>query len=192
MELKPGNKQFITLVTLKIKIKKMIIAVAKLKIFSMALFILISASAIQFPISKDFSGLFRLNLAKSDFSQADPSVSCNEFDIAQYKDSIMIKRIILNEDGSQKENKEILDFDGRKVGYQIDYGTKKASVKWSNHNQVLTRIAEYDLDYGTSEKHYTTTEVLSLSEDGKMLTDNLTIEHKAGRKYSVKAVYDKQ
>jgi hypothetical protein len=139
----------------------------------------------------NFNGDWKINLSKSDFGDINPAVTSKEIRVNQHLDSIIIDGISTGDDDQDIISTDRLSNNSSLSEYTGKHGKRTVSVKWSDDDHILTRIGVYDLDYGDEKKQFTATEILTLSEDSKTLTDALTIEHKSGRRYSVKAVYDK-
>ena len=133
----------------------------------------------------DFSGNWKIDKAKCNFGTTFPEYTAPlEMKVVQESDSISIARLSMNGQGNYNEYVEKLPFDGSVVESMIKSTKKRASIKWSEREEIFIETAAYK-DY-TFKKMYKAEETWRLSDDKNTLTilrDDEGDDGKDSRKY---------
>jgi hypothetical protein len=146
-------------------------------------FIVIAALAMTFSAqaATDLSGVWKLNLAKSDYGPAPPP----EFMTRTIKHSDPTLHISTHQKGAQGEATTELNYttDGKPV--ENAKPPSKGSAKWDGDKLVIDSVRDFQ---GAELKFH---EVYSLSADGKVLTINNHAALPQGE-FDLTLVFDKQ
>ncbi len=131
----------------------------------------------------NYSGNWKLNVAKSEFGILPPSKS--ETAVIDHKDPAI--KIDMNVDGAQGETKYTIDTDtaGKEVVVRIGIREMKTKAAWEG--QVLVLNSKLDF----SGQEITLKNVMNLSSDGQILTQNIHLTSSMGD-VDQKKVFEKQ
>lgn len=148
--------------------------------------LLLLASASAWPQSKpDFSGVWTLNKAESDYSDPRAAVPDRLVRTVKQKGE-NLKYKVQRERGGQKGEFEV-DLDIGGSPYESD-AAGVVSAEWNGTTLVLKTLYNPGSDRQSDQE-----ENWSLSADGKKLTDQLTVHPpRGGKEVHVKRVFDKQ
>lgn len=138
----------------------------------------------------DYSGTWKMNVAKSDFGQIPPPVSETQV-ITQTADSIKIVRTSARDEGEMTYTLA-LKLDGTEIPIPAGTFPEEAPFKivsskadWDGANLIITQKTSYQGNPGTLKSRH------SLSPDGKVLTESSEIASDMGS-FTITSVYDKQ
>jgi len=134
----------------------------------------------------NFSGVWGINISKSDFGNVPSNVAVQQFDINQKDDTVFIKRIIMTPDGSPITINEKISVDGNPcTSTTYDGKTKASTISWSPDQLIMTINSVYSLP-GKPEMGYKISQNWSLSKDGNELMVSMVTPG-----YSIRAAYSK-
>lgn len=137
----------------------------------------------------DFSGDWKLNESKSTLGQFNRAAKTMK--IQGNVESIAIQRVSTNRAGEAVTTDEKLTFDDKETETTVFGNSKKKSkAKWSDDGKKLTVKSSIAFDRNGQTMEIKTTEVWTLSDDGKTLTIDSTTESTQGTN-TTKMVYDK-
>lgn len=166
---------------------KVIAGSSKLLIL-MAIVCLCSAATLV-PNEADFSGIWKINTAKSVFEDAPLYIAPKQLKVSQDANAISIERFNMNDDLSYIET---APFSSKTIQSKTTRNrTKTASMKWSDDGQVFTETATFSEENNPNQEAMKLTETWRLAKDGQTLTADMAFEVGEDTKYSVKVVYDK-
>ena len=154
---------------------------------TVTMFTLVSTGA--FAGNADFSGDWKLNESKSNLGQFNRAAKTMK--IQGNVESIAIQRVSTNRAGEAVTTDEKLTFDDKETESTVFGNSKKKSkAKWSDDGKKLTVKSVIVFDRNGEKMEIKTTEVWTLSDDGKTLTIESTSESPQGSN-TTKMVYDK-
>ena len=137
----------------------------------------------------NFSGDWKLNESKSNLGQFNRAAKSMK--IQGNVESIAIQRVSTNRAGEAVTTDEKLTFDDKETESTVFGNSKKKSkAKWSDDGKKLTVKSVIVFDRNGEKMEIKTTEVWTLSDDGKTLTIESTSESPQGSN-TTKMVYDK-
>jgi len=137
----------------------------------------------------DFAGDWKLNESKSTLGQFNRAAKTMK--IQGNVESIAIQRVSTNRAGEAVTTDEKLTFDDKETESTVFGNSKKKSkAKWSDDGKKLTVKSVIVFDRNGEKMEIKTTEVWTLSDDGKTLTIESTSESPQGSN-TTKMVYDK-
>jgi len=136
----------------------------------------------------NFSGVWQLDLNKSDFGNIPANAAVQKYTIQQNKSEISLIWITRNEKNEDITSTLKLPVpEGHdSTMLQASQRTRTTSIKFSEDGKSLTLIKSYSKPGNANETDYKITEVWKLVNDGKQLLIELT-----SPKYSIKAIYIK-
>ena len=131
----------------------------------------------------NFSGTWKMNVAKSDFGPMPAPDS--RTDVIEHNDPAM--KINVSQKGGQGDVEAVVNYttDGKEVTNTIAQREQKSTVVWQGSNLVVNS------KFTVNDAEITTKSVWTLSEDGKTLTQNIHAESPMGE-IDLKWVFDKQ
>jgi hypothetical protein len=137
----------------------------------------------------DFSGEWKLNEGKSVLPQF--GRAAKTLKVEGSVEAIAIQRISTNQQGEDVTTSEKLTTDEKETESTV-FGTnkKKSKTKWSDDGKKLNVKSVIAFERNGQTMEIKTTEVWSLSDDGKTLTIESTTESTRGTS-TTKLVYDK-
>lgn len=155
-------------------------------------FFICSATTI---ISKkvNFSGIWILNLQKSEFEKAPVHTALKQMNVDQEESSITIEAFNIKESGETISSKATYTFDGKNLEkIMSDKRKMKANIQWTEDLQTIKKSSSYSFINNQEEEEYNAVETWNLSDSGKTLIVNRTVAYKTGFSFSIKAVYNKR
>lgn len=141
-----------------------------------------AASAFAQP-KPDFSGTWKLNVAKSDFG-ALPGPS-SRTDVITHKEPSLTDEVTAEAGETKQHYTAKYTTDGKEVTNQMGPREVKSTMKWEGGNLVINSKFSYSGSDVTGQSTW------SLSSDGKILTVNIHYISAMGET-DQKAVYEKQ
>ena len=165
------------------------------KFFQVSALILISAllmisSETYAAKNADFSGKWTLNEDKSDLSEG-RFFAATKLAITQDGKSIILERTRTGRDGEERTTSETISLDGKESVSETENRKTSSVATWSEDKSTLTIKSNIEFSRQGQTMEMTRTEVLSLSEDGKVLKIQSEMSSERGDR-SVSLVYDKQ
>jgi hypothetical protein len=140
----------------------------------------------------NFSGNWKINTQKTDFASlhAPSYILPLKLNMVQENSKIIIIRLVDDPKMQEHIDSAVLSFDS-KVYQSRSYSDKKQSysLNWDDNQKGFTVILHSVTD--DNKLFQDATEKWSLSEDGKTLIINRSVEQASGLKYSIVAYYDK-
>jgi hypothetical protein len=163
----------------------------KLVIINMLLCLfLISLANLAMAQKVNFSGSYWINKQKTEFGQAPQSVLPVKLEIKQEKAQITIKRTTVNDQQQESGYTETLSFTGADNEVKLPSGsTRKASLKWQDDQHFILKSQAVTSD---SNPGLAATENWSLTDNGKTLVIDRSVQQPNGLNYTIKAYYDSQ
>jgi hypothetical protein len=162
---------------------------SKFAVVSTFAFVTIITSAAVMVANADFSGEWKLNESKSNLGQF--GRAAKKLKIQGNVESIAIQRALTNQAGEEVTTNEKLTFDDKESENTVFGNAKKKSkAKWSDDGKKLTVKSTITLDRNGETMEIKSTEVWSLSDDGKTLTIETESTSSFGTN-NTKLVYDK-
>jgi len=137
----------------------------------------------------DFSGIWTINLDKSDFGKLDANLNSAKLIVIDQKSkSLILTRTF----GNNAPSIEYYNFDGTSVDTTMGEYKKTSFLKWADDEMQFTISSLYNVTQQNRDPwKYTRTETYSLSEGDKILTvDRVSVL--PDRKETIKVVYDKK
>jgi len=163
------------------------------KIHRIAIIVLISVSywTTSYAQTTNFSGTWVIDKQKINFNNAPEWILPIKFVINQEQSDMEIQTTMANKDLVQTAVNQKLAFSGQITESSTASGGKLlTSIKWSNDQRSFVLSAQsYLLGEQSALK---LTEAFSLTDDGKTLVADRSVEQPDGSKYKIKAFYDKQ
>ena len=149
----------------------------------------IIACAAVLVTNADFSGEWKLNESKSNLGQF--GRAARKLKIEGSVESMAIQRALTNQAGEEVTSNEKLTFDDKESESTV-FGSakKKSKAKWSDDGKKLTVKSTIAFERNGETMEIKSTEVWSLSEDGKTLTIETESTSSFGTN-NTKLVYDK-
>ena len=141
---------------------------------------LVSAFAQQKP---DFSGTWKLNVAKSEFGMLPGPTS--RTDVITHKDPSVLDSVTAESAQGKQEYTISYTTDGKEVVNKVGAREIKSTLKWAGSNLVISSKFLYNEAEVTSEANW------ALSPDGKTLTVNVHFVSPMGEA-DQKFVFEKQ
>jgi hypothetical protein len=157
-----------------------------LLLLALAALLPISAAGAQTP---DFSGTWKINLIKSDAAPAGRGGQQMDMSNVTLTITQTAEALTIVQAGMGPERTTTYYLDGRESTNAAMRGEMKSTSRWDGATLVTDGSATMDTPNGT--RTITTTEVRSLSDDGKTLTVTTTSESPMGKRTN-KRVFDKQ
>jgi len=157
-----------------------------LLLLTLAALLPISAAGAQTP---DFSGTWKINLIKSDAAPAGRGGQQMDMSNVMLTITQTAEQLTIVQAGMGPERTTTYYLDGRESTNAAMRGEMKSTSRWDGATLVTDGSATMDTPNGT--RTITTTEVRSLSDDGKTLTVTTTSESPMGKRTN-KRVFDKQ
>lgn len=135
--------------------------------------------------SQNFSGIWKLNISKSEFNGLPTMAACEQIKIEQTRDSIFTERSYIEQGGSKTLSKSRRSIDGRtNLSETSDGVTRKATVIWSKEKAGLVLATIYTKPGLPNEDDYTLTSIWQLN-------NNTLTEEFITPNYTIRAIYDK-
>ncbi len=134
----------------------------------------------------NFSGIWGINISKSDFGEFPPNVTVNQYDINQKDDTIFIKRLTLSPDGRSVISNEKISFNGKPCISVMPKGKITSAITWSPDKQIMNINSSYSTLENPTEIAFKISQSWSLSKDGNDLVIKMVTPA-----YSFRAVYSK-
>lgn len=158
-----------------------------MQIISLISIVVAIYSFVQAP---DWSGVWKINLVKSQFNGA-PTYSLNKaIKIIETIDKISIRRTLEGDNGADSLSVENFALDGKSVKLRnADGGIKELTLTRSADGKSLTEKFSYTNSAG--ENVFTGSEVVELSADKKALLVTRHMKTSSGFEYTVKGWYDR-
>lgn len=158
------------------------------KIAALSAFIFVTTAG-TLVANSDFSGEWKLNESKSNLGQF--GRAAKKLKIEGNVESIAIQRALTNQAGEEVTSNEKLTFDDKESESTVFGNAKKKSkAKWSDDGKTLTVKSTIVLDRNGETMEIKSTEVWSISADGKTLTIETESTSSFGTN-NTKLVYDK-
>jgi hypothetical protein len=157
-----------------------------LLLLALAALLPISTAGAQTP---DFSGTWKINLIKSDAAPAGRGGQQMDMSNVTLTITQTAEALTIVQAGMGPERTTTYYLDGRESTNAAMRGEMKSTSRWDGATLVTDGSATMDTPNGT--RTITTTEVRSLSDDGKTLTVTTTSESPMGKRTN-KRVFDKQ
>lgn len=152
---------------------------------------LLAIPSISFAGEKvDFTGEWTLNEDKSDFGDG-PAFAAVKIVVKQEGNTITIKRTRMGRDGEERTSSETLTMDGKENINEGERGTSNSVVTWSDDGTNLYIKSKREFSRNGETFEMNSTEVWTLSEDGKILKIQSDVSSSRGER-SVSLVYNKQ
>jgi hypothetical protein len=133
----------------------------------------------------NFSGVWGIDISKSDFGNVPSYAVVKQFDINQNNDTVFIKRVAVNPDGVQRISMEEISLDGKLCATVLPKGKITSAITWSSNNQTMTINSSYR-DSENPEIAYKISQAWSLSTNKNELTVSMVTPG-----YSIRTVYIK-
>jgi hypothetical protein len=143
----------------------------------------------------DFSGIWIIDYSKSEFGQAPHFTAAKQIMVKEKDNVIDIERIQDSRISNNPDTTVIekLTFDG--LVYKNITSThqqKSSKLIWSDDGQNFKILTKLSLPDNPDKEKYRQLEHWTLTEAGKKMIIDKTVETNTGFKYTVKAVYDKK
>ena len=150
--------------------------------------ILICLSAAEKTDRTNFNGTWTINTAKSSFGGQPPGQTPVTVAISQEENSLNLTRTV----GDGPPTIETYNFDGSVIDTVINSIYHKSSfIKWSDDQQQFKILSKYHVTpVAQTPYDYTRTEGYSISADGNLVIDRITVLPDATQ--TSKAVYEKK
>jgi hypothetical protein len=141
----------------------------------------------------NFSGMWAINLQKSEFGEAPPTTAFKQLRVEQKTDSIIIEGSNTKSNGETFTSVSKNSLDGKTFErISVENRKVKASVQWTDNMKTLTRNASYSFIDNYEQEEYTRKETWFLSENGRELNINVNVIYSTGFAYEIKIAYDKK
>jgi len=153
--------------------------------------LLLMVPALSFAGEKtDFTGQWTLNESKSDLGEG-RFMAAVKMSVTQDGTSLTIERIRTGRDGEERTNSETLTMDGKACINEGENRKTTSTVTWSDDGTTMTikSLREFNRQGETMEMN--STEVWTLSEDGKTLKLQSDTSSDMGER-SVTLIYEKK
>lgn len=134
----------------------------------------------------NFSGLWGLDIPKSNFGSELPSAGVKQLTINQTKDSIIIQRIVASPQDVEYVSTENISLNGNLCTSVMPKGKLTSAITWSPDKKIMTINSSFNRSENPGEIAFRTSQLWSLSKDGSELHVSLTTPG-----YTVLSVYDK-
>ena len=162
------------------------------RILSIILFgALLSFSANLFAQKANFSGNWTFNEGKSQLGEGRFRSPASKLTIVQKDSTLNMERTVKRMDGEESTLNEKFTFDGKvceNTGFMNN--VKKSTLAWSADNKTLTISSSSVFERDGNTMEIKSTEVITISDDGKTLTINTTNTSPRGERKQT-LVYDK-
>jgi len=141
----------------------------------------------------DFSGIWVINLKKSEFKEIPIYAAFNRLKVDQKIDSITLNGFNTGENNENISEVVTYALNGKSFE-RITSDNRKliTNLYWSDDERSLKKIGIYSFDDNQQKEEYKRTEVWGLLNNDSILTIDITVAYKTGYEYSIKAAYDKQ
>jgi hypothetical protein len=152
---------------------------------------LLMIPALSFAAEKpDYTGKWTLNESKSELGEGG-SFSAIKMSVTQEGNTLTIERTRTGRDGEERTNSETLTMDGKESINEGENRKSTSTVTWSDDGTTMTikSVREFNRQGETMEMN--STEVWTLSEDGKTLKLQSDTSSGMGER-SVTLVYEKE
>lgn len=137
----------------------------------------------------DFSGKWTLNESKSDLGEGRFGAA-SKMSITQEKETITLERTRAGRDGEERITSETISLDGKENLSETENRKTVSVATWSADKSALTIKSTIEFNRQGEIMEIERTEILSLSEDGKVLSIQSAMVSERGDR-SVTLVYDK-
>ncbi len=138
----------------------------------------------------DFSGKWKLNESKSEMGGGGFGIG-KMLDITQQGNTMTIQRTMTTRNGEERTMTGKYNLDGKESDNSMGARTSKSVLSWSNEGKTLTIDTKSTFNRDGQNFESKSLEVWTLSEDGKTLYIDLTVNSSRGKRHST-LVYDKQ
>lgn len=138
---------------------------------------------------EDFSGKWTLNESKSDLGEGRFGAA-SKMSITQEKETITLERTRAGRDGEERITSETISLDGKENLSETENRKTVSVATWSADKSALTIKSTIEFNRQGEIMEIERTEILSLSEDGKVLSIQSAMVSERGDR-SVTLVYDK-
>lgn len=162
------------------------------KFLSVILFgVFMSGSTVLMAQKTNFSGSWNFNEGKSQMGEGRFRMPAPKLTITQDETTLSMEKNVKGRNGEEMTLKEKYTLDGKvceNAGFMNT--VKKSTVVWSADNKSITISSTSVFERDGNSMEIKTTEIYSLSEDGKTLTINTTNTSQRGERKQI-LTYDK-
>jgi hypothetical protein len=152
---------------------------------------LLAIPSISFAGDKvDFTGEWALNEDKSDMGEG-RGFAAFKIVVKQEGNTLTIERTRSGRDGEERTNSETLTMDGKENTNEGERGSSTSVVTWSDDGTTLTIKATREFNRQGETFEMNSTEVWTLTGDGKILSIQSDISSSRGER-SATLVYEKE
>jgi len=138
----------------------------------------------------DFTGEWTLNEDKSDLGEGG-AFAAFKIAVKQEGNTISIERTRTGRDGEERTNSQTLTLDGKENINENERGSSNSVLTWSDDGTTLTIKSKREFDRQGETFEMNSTEVWTLTEDGKILKIQSEMSSSRGER-SVSLVYEKK
>lgn len=139
----------------------------------------------------NFSGTWNIQTEKVDWGRAPQTVLPSVYNIVQGPDKFTVTRTLVDDSQVEHPSADTLTYDNKPRTNLSYTGNKKTtSIKWSDDKTAL--LLTTSTTSPTGEPYYSATETWTLTDGGKTLVIDRSVEQANGNNYKIKGIYQKQ
>lgn len=133
------------------------------------LFLILSGICLHAAEATNYSGTWILDESKIESGEQGPRMAAKKLTITQDQKQLIIERFISSQFRGDFTSTDSVTLDGKETVNKSDFGDRKMTATWSKDNKVLTIKSVMDMNRNGQSFQINSTEIWTLTQDGKVL-----------------------